>query len=785
MREARVGEVEASRGDAVKSLLMIASAGVIVGGMSERDLTTVEGLQQACHELGPPESWEDSRREWVHALAETIQWVLSADEGARGTYEFQHRLWENNRVAATGQGKVSVDRALRDEKFRSWLAKRSMEALPSGRVERLKVLSRLYDDLKRELDPFVNRAIPHLKIFRVIAALYPEAMTTIAGKSHMRALCRALGAERGLDPVERHLWARERLDTALGPTELPPIALATRMALPWMLYKQFVLRPDEAPAESDGSSPDGAALTPLPAARRRRGLTPVRGYFQGMLSTLEFVRDGVTRQELFDFLHASAPELKDASIGITINALQSEFGAMRREADRYVLTERGMNVLESQDPSDLADWLLTRILGVDHAVVALRDRGHLGTPEFMELIRAVNPNWTTDFVPRAMIGWLRSMGVIEADGSTQGLTERGREWASLIDWVPEALPREEETVIDVDIPVRPRPAEISLRPFDEIVAAIQAEGHFPAELITRLHAGLWAHERRHFAVFTGLSGSGKTLLARAYAKAISPDASGRNAFTLPIQPGWYDPSALLGYVNPLRGESYVRTAFLEFLIAAVNDPGRPYVAVLDEMNLSHPEQYMAPLLSAMETGDSIQLHNEGAFFDGIPASVAYPSNLALIGTVNMDETTHGLSDKVLDRAFVLDFWDVDLASYPRWGSRAAVAPHEALIRTVLGELIEALRPARLHFGWRVVDDVLDFLSRVATATGALQIGASLDGVIYAKILPKLRGEDAPRIRDAFVQCERVLANHNLEASRAKVAELRRDLETTGSARFWR
>jgi len=757
---------------------------VIVCGMSARDLTTVEGLREACGDLGPLEHSEETRREWVRALGDTIQWVRSADESARSTYEFQHRLWENNRVAATGQGKVSVDRALRDEKFRSWLANRSMETLPSDNVGRRKALSRLYDDLKRELDPFVNRAIPHLKIFRVIAALYPEAMTTIAGKSHLRALCRALGAERGLDPVERHLWTRERLDAALGPADRAPVPLAERMGLPWLLYKQFVLRPDEAPPEADTTSHGEAALTPLPAARRRRGLTPTRGYFQGMLSTLEFIRDGVTRQELLDFLHASAPELKDSSIGMAINALQSEFGAIRRDSDRYVLTERGMNVLESQDPSDLADWLLTRILGIDHAIVALRDRGRLGPIELMEIIKAVNPNLTTDFVPRAMIGWLRSMGVIDSDGVSQTLTERGREWASLIEWTPESLPREEETAIADGLVAEKKTSEIALRPFSEILATVQAAGHFPAGLIAQLHAGLWAHERRHFAVLTGLSGSGKTLLARSYADTISLDAAGRRAFTLPIQPGWYDPSALLGYVNPLRGEAYVRTAFLEFLIAAVGDPGRPYVAVLDEMNLSHPEQYMAPLLSAMETGGSIELHNEGAFFDGVPSSIEYPSNLVLIGTVNMDETTHGLSDKVLDRAFVLDFWDVDLAAYPRWGSRPALLAYEARIRTVLAELIEALRPARLHFGWRVVDDVLDFLSR-SEGTGTLSFDSALDGVIYAKVLPKLRGDDAPRIRDAFLQCEQVLSKHNLEASRARLTELRRDLEMTGSARFWR
>ena len=142
-------------------------------------------------------------------------------------------------------------------------------------------------------------------------------------------------------------------------------------------------------------------------------------------------------------------------------------------------------------------------------------------------------------------------------------------------------------------------------------------------------------------------------------------------------------------------------------MAAAVDLTRPYIVVLDEMNLSHPEQYMAPLLSAMETGDAIQLHTEGEIFDGIPREIRYPRNLVLIGTVNMDETTHGLSDKVLDRAFVHEFWNIDLAAYPRWGTRGIDPAHETRTRDILTSLMKGLSPARLHFGWRVVDDVLD------------------------------------------------------------------------------
>ena len=63
-----------------------------------------------------------------------------------------------------------------------------------------------------------------------------------------------------------------------------------------------------------------------------------------------------------------SPESKTNSLGVTINVLQSELGVIKFEDDRYVLTERGEDVLESGDPTDLSDWLLTRILAFDGAL---------------------------------------------------------------------------------------------------------------------------------------------------------------------------------------------------------------------------------------------------------------------------------------------------------------------------------------------------------------------------------------------------------------------------------
>ena len=311
---------------------------------------------------------------------------------------------------------------------------------------------------------------------------------------------------------------------------------------------------------------------------------------------------------------------------------------------------------------------------------------------------------------------------------------------------------------------------------------------FEPEMVESLHLGLWAHERRHFAALTGLSGTGKTRLATEYAKALT-GASGESngqVCTIAVQPGWHDPTPLLGYVNPLAEGRYVTTDFLRFLIRAAENQSQPHVCVLDEMNLSHPEQYLAPLLSAMERDDGpIELHGGDEDAYGVPSSVPYPGNLVLIGTVNMDETTMGLSDKVLDRAFTLEFWDVDVDRWPGWRGSPLRGRDQEAVKEVLGKLMAALSPARLHFGWRVIEEVVRFMEQRQTLGADLSADGALDRVLYAKVLPKLRGDDAPRVRRALDDCKAALRERNLRISTAKVEELIGDLEQTGSFRFWR
>lgn len=755
------------------------------------DLTTDAGLRAALADAETADAAEAASRSWHRDVAALLEAIAGLDRAGRASLDFQQRLWDDNPISATGQGTIDVGAVLADPAFRNWLADASLAPLPHDPAARLGHLQQLYDELCRRLLEQCPR-LPRLKALRALAALFPDDLTCITDSSRAGTLARLVtGKKQVSGDVARQVAIRRRLDALLRPPAPGFAAQAKRLRLPWHLYRQTQAGDAEPTVEPDPAA--GAALIPLPAARRRRGLTAIGGKMNLVLSCLDAIKDGLGPEDLRTFLKNANPRLKEGSLNSIRYTLQFELGAMEWRDDAYRPTERGLALLETGDPIELADWLLTHVLGPDHVLVRLRDEGPCAKPELFALLQRANPGWGTDFAPSSILNWLRILGVIDTQ-NTQAvhLTADGRRWAELIHWTPEVLPAEADTpdAPGLDAATGAGAATggaVQLPDEAALIRAVGDAGHFPPALVVRLHAALWAHRRRHFAVLTGLSGSGKTLLACAYARALHADDAARQAASLQVvavQPGWYDPSPLLGYLNPLRGDTYQRTAFLDFLLRAGEEPERPFVAVLDEMNLSHPEQYLAPLLSAMESGAALDLHQEAEPVDGVPAKLAYPPNLALIGTVNMDETTHGLSDKVLDRAFTLEFWDIDLDAYPRWGARGLDAALEARARALLTELMAALRPARLHFGWRVVDDVLDFLAHCRDSQ-VLDADAALDQVIYAKLLPKLRGDDSRRFREALAECLRVLDKHGCAGSLAKVRELAADLETLGSARFWR
>ncbi|RCW69221.1 McrB family protein [Pseudorhodoferax soli] len=725
-------------------------------------------------------------QEWYARLHSFLDEVKAAIPERLHDVQFLKKLWDENPVAGLGMGSVKTAPAIADEGFRDWFAGEVMKPLPGDPAAIEAHLTEFYNGLRDRTKALCGRA-PRLKLNRVLCALFPEHFTSVADQGKLLYLHKEMGGGANDHPVRAHKAIRARVDAILGPVGDTQMDLVRRVCLPWMVYERIA---DEGAESVANPSDDEPALKPLPATLRRKGLTSMKGGFQTLLGLLPELNEGVSKDEFADLIRQANPELAANSLNTSINVVSREFDLCKREGDTYRLSARGINLLETQDPDELADHLLTKVLGVDHVLTVL-NQAPQPKPQLVTLLQSVHPGWTSDYAPTALLSWLISLGLIEAaDINGRKLlrtTERGKRWAELVTWVPQSLPLQAETVAEIKAQVAEKVQLPSFSDLSKRLAELVAgKLVLDQSLIEQLHAGLWFHPVRHFAVLTGISGSGKTQLAQNYASALCGMAmteENDRVRVIPVQPGWYDPSPLLGYVNPIQESSYRSAPFLELLLRAAADPENPYVAVLDEMNLSHPEQYLAPVLSAMETHGWLDLHQLGDDSVPTPPRVKYPANLAIIGTLNMDETTHGLSDKVLDRAFTLEFWNISVQAFPGWNSTALAPELKEKTQAVLVALGDALAPVRLHFGWRTIDDVVSYLAFHAAL--APNNEAALDHVIYAKVLPKLRGETSVKFQKALQETHKALADHGLTRCCAKVKSMQEDLSVSGSARFWR
>ena len=181
---------------------------------------------------------------------------------------------------------------------------------------------------------------------------------------------------------------------------------------------------------------------------------------------------------------------------------------------------------------------------------------------------------------------------------------------------------------------------------------------FDNEDIRRLHVAL---KTKPFVILAGLTGSGKSSLTRLYAEAVGANSANGQFRRVAVRPDWIDQSEVLGFVNPIS-QRFVPGWLAETIRRCERSRDRLHFVLLDEMNLAPVEQYLAELLSAMEEarsgGDDVRLPlysrgEEPVNADEWPPDLSYPDNLIIVGTVNVDETTRPLSERVIDRANVL------------------------------------------------------------------------------------------------------------------------------------
>ncbi|TDO95012.1 dynein-related subfamily AAA family protein [Halanaerobium saccharolyticum] len=310
---------------------------------------------------------------------------------------------------------------------------------------------------------------------------------------------------------------------------------------------------------------------------------------------------------------------------------------------------------------------------------------------------------------------------------------------------------------------------------NQIKTYIKAQGYtYPDKLIENFYLSL---KTKPFVLLAGISGTGKTKLVELFARAIGCPSDNDRFKLISVKPDWNDSADLLGYSN-IRGD-FQPGPILETIKKAAADPANPYLVCLDEMNLARVEYYFSDFLSKMETrhydGDQIKtdrLLNENDFDpnDKNNSKTKYsnlhiPDNLYLIGTVNMDETTHPFSKKVLDRANTIEFNQIDLTAFLKedYSVQAqSLKVNNQFLKTEylnlkdllpakkdevrriteeLERLNQILKKANLQVGYRIRDEI-NFYVVEALDKELLAENTAFDKEILQKVLPRIQGSSA-------------------------------------------
>ena len=334
-----------------------------------------------------------------------------------------------------------------------------------------------------------------------------------------------------------------------------------------------------------------------------------------------------------------------------------------------------------------------------------------------------------------------------------------------------------------------------------------------------------------FLLLAGISGTGKSRIVREFAFKSCPeylqDKDGTtpgNYCMIEVKPNWHDSTELLGYYSRLGSKpGYQFTKFVKFLVKAKMYPDVPFFVCLDEMNLAPVEQYFAEILSILETrkvvigedgnktikteaiidaehfkalgkigGFSLNFTDRDIYMklydidtesdideavgkrtDLKTEGLTLPDNVVIIGTVNMDDTTHQFSRKVIDRAMTIEMNGGNLRNMfggsknleylpnkeqQKWQNafiRRYVTADEVLeahsdvakelvekLPAQLEEINKALKGTPFEVSYRVLNELTIMVGVMLDEGMDLDdaIAQSVNNILLMKILPRIEGD---------------------------------------------
>ena len=299
-------------------------------------------------------------------------------------------------------------------------------------------------------------------------------------------------------------------------------------------------------------------------------------------------------------------------------------------------------------------------------------------------------------------------------------------------------------------------------------AAAEKKLYYTPEDIRKFIAGMAVSR---ILIMQGMSGTGKTSLAYTFGEFLN-----NGSVIVPVQPMWKERTDLVGYYNEFT-RKFNETMLLQKMYEA-NYSSEMYITVLDEMNIARVEYYFAEFLSLLEipdtdkrwldvvsdkwSNDPVKLNESG--------QIKLPDNMWFIGTANNDDSTFAISDKVYDRAMIvnLDRKSKEFSAPHTEGIKLAVWEWEKLVREAeeeygvtarnlrrLSELdAYMIKTFRVSFGNRIMKQINKYVP-IYVACGGDELEA-LDDILSKKIIRKLETQNPVYVKSMSRQMSEYL-----------------------------
>ena len=267
----------------------------------------------------------------------------------------------------------------------------------------------------------------------------------------------------------------------------------------------------------------------------------------------------------------------------------------------------------------------------------------------------------------------------------------------------------------------------------------------------------------HIIIMQGMSGTGKTSLAYAFGEFLQ-----NHSVIVPIQPMWKERTDLVGYYNEFT-KKFNETTLLQKMYEA-NYSKAIYVTVLDEMNIARVEYYFAEFLSLLELPNP-----EGRYIDVVTdkwendpkllkkGRLKLPENMWFIGTANNDDSTFAISDKVYDRAMIMNLDKKTQVFYAEEtdGVKIRFEHFTELIKKakkeygITGRKLRQIKELdkymiqafHITFGNRIMKQLKEYVSTYIACGGTEE--EAIDDIIAKKIMRKLETQNPVYVRNAI------------------------------------